>query len=358
MMRALGMLLTAFNTYFRSFMIQRNGISCDVNKGLRTFVLTSNVNMTGSFPDSAFVNLTNLTSLIINNNPGLIGAVPTSVGLLTALDTLDFYKTGLTTLPDVFSALTNLVTLRYSYSAQSAGLLPTTLSGSTKLTSIDFAGAGMTGSVPSVYAALTKLTLLNLDTNPGLSGALPDMFGGMSNLRTFTIYSTGITGSLPLSLGKCVLLQSLTISSTRLSGPITDIFANLTALTALSMQNNTLITGNLPLGLLNTSLTTLYLAGMPNLQGSVPDALINKLQSLTLTDVPQFIFNTTAACQSTQMATNACTTWNTGSCVASGTLCGRCNIPICGVLLHHVALAQSLTGHRVYHARGGTRMLL
>ena len=89
--------------------------------------LAAGRNLNGTLPANVFVGLNNLTSLTINGNPGLYGALPSSVGALTQLSTLDVDSNSFNlTLSDVFSNLTKLTYLDV-HSNSFTGTLPSSL---------------------------------------------------------------------------------------------------------------------------------------------------------------------------------------------------------------------------------------
>ncbi|MBO0931562.1 leucine-rich repeat domain-containing protein [Fibrella aquatilis] len=107
-------------------------------------------NLRGTLPASLSV-LSGLEQLLINNNPQLVGGLPTSIGALTSL------------------------------------------------TLLDASANGLTGPIPASVGSLTKLTSLSLGFNQ-LSGRIPSGLGNLSALQRLNVASNKLTGCLPVSL--------------------------------------------------------------------------------------------------------------------------------------------------------------
>ena len=128
--------------------------------------------------------------LVLRN--GLTGSIPSALGQLTNLTTLDLHRNGLTGSIPSFGQLTNLKELRLSDN-------------------------GLTGSIPS-FGQLTNLEILALDRNE-LTGSIPS-FGQLTNLKELYLYSNELTGSIPSALGQLTNLYLLLLAGNQLSGCI------------------------------------------------------------------------------------------------------------------------------------------
>ena len=100
-----------------------------------------------------------VTSLVFSSN-NLVGTVPSSISLLTAIATVDIG--GSTTL---------------------TGSLPATIGALTTLQSLAFSACRLSGTLPSSLGALTALWYLNLHANYYLSGPIPSSFSALRALQ-------------------------------------------------------------------------------------------------------------------------------------------------------------------------------
>ncbi|CAB9501410.1 LRR receptor-like serine threonine-protein kinase [Seminavis robusta] len=113
----------------------------------------------------------------------------------------------------------------------------------------------VTGSLPSELGQLTVLEELWLHDNR-LVGPLPTELGLMTNLHEIRLHSNQFSGTIPSELG--LLSNQLTyldLGSNQLSGPLPSSLGYLTALTALELQRNPLLTGTIHPSLCNSTWT-------------------------------------------------------------------------------------------------------
>lgn len=96
--------------------------------------------------DKSIVAMTNLKVLCVNQ--GVLSTIPTEIGLMTTLTTLEFYK----------------------HFQQS---IPTQIGNLGLLTSLSIRCTKLTGCIPSELGNLTRLGFLDLYNNPFLEGCLP-----------------------------------------------------------------------------------------------------------------------------------------------------------------------------------------
>jgi Leucine-rich repeat (LRR) protein len=100
--------------------------------GLQVFQAWSSP-LEGSIPES-FGSWSNLETLVIGETTLLAGTIPTELGLLTKLTTLNLKWTNRQgTLPNEYSKLTNLMTLDFSYNSAITGTIPSYYSQMTSL---------------------------------------------------------------------------------------------------------------------------------------------------------------------------------------------------------------------------------
>ena len=100
----------------------------------------------------------------------MAGKIPTTIGQLSNLTSIDLRYNSLTAIPSAIGNLTNLQTLELA-SNQLAGVLPSSLNNLTKLITLDVSSNKLTGTLPN----LGNLTLLNrhLCDDSGSTPSLP-----------------------------------------------------------------------------------------------------------------------------------------------------------------------------------------
>ena len=168
------------------------------------------------------------------------------------------------------------------------GTLPSEIGRLTELTSLNLGNLGggpfnsLTGPIPPELGELKKLEVLWLDSNY-LSGNIPPEFGGLESLQTVFLDGNQLTGPIPPELGNIPLLYKLHLGHNKLSGPIPPELGKPPALSELYLNYNQL-EGPIPaeLGSL-TGLDKLYLDNN-QLEGPIPAELagIRSLDKLSL----------------------------------------------------------------------------
>ena len=187
-------------------------------------------------------------------NASLDGRIPSSLGRLGALVTLDMSGNALTgPIPSQLGSLSNLETLILRENR-------------------------LTGDVPSELANLTSLTELGLGNNM-LSGNIPSL-GALSNLRILRLNENRLTGSISW-LSSLTSLVVLDLSNNELNGPIPSL-SGMGSLTEVYLYDNQL-TDNIP-DLPSPSILTILAFGNNRLSGTLPSSLgdHNNLEILSL----------------------------------------------------------------------------
>ena len=173
-------------------------------------------NLTGTLPTSLGL-LTQLTSLNLANNPQLTGALPASLGQLTHLTYLRTTSSALNgPLPASLGQLPALQEL-YLEANRFTGPLPSSWQHLTSLRVLtvgnDYAmhpgqGNALTGGIPAWLGQLTNLTYLDLSLNP-LGGTIPAQLGQLSNLTFLELDGCRLTGAVPAAVAQLPQLQQL-----------------------------------------------------------------------------------------------------------------------------------------------------
>lgn len=204
-------------------------------------------NLNGFLP-STLGELTDLSNLILPNNPLLTGKIPPSITNLTKMVYLNLALNNHTgSIPEDIGNLTDMKTW-YLY-----------------------ANPLLTGPLPTSIASLTALEqFLAADNN--LNESIPAVFGNLPNLSNLVLSGNDFTGPIPTDLGSSSNLAVLNLSDNRLSGPIPENLSYMPHLADLFLYDNQL-TGNIPSSLgLRTTLQNLYLS-INNLNDSIPASL-------------------------------------------------------------------------------------
>jgi Leucine-rich repeat (LRR) protein len=236
--------------------------------GIRVAGLSlSDNNLTGTIPDSLGL-LTALQSLDFSKDK-LSGPIPSAIGRLQALKSLNLSANSFSgSLPDSIGMLTNLGILNI-HNAKLTGSIPVTIGNLVNLTILDLSRNSLTGSIPGTIGNLVKVVTLDLGSNQ-LSGSIPSTIGNLKKVYTFTLNANQLTGAIPAtignlpglyqfdasynflsgripaSIGNATTTQFIGLSENRLTGPIPGTFAKMQGLQVLDLRGNQL-SGNVPL---------------------------------------------------------------------------------------------------------------
>jgi len=165
-----------------------------------------------------------VTSIRLEEN-GLTGMIPTELGGLRKLHTLDLW------------------------SNQLSGPVPAELGNLEDLRSLNLWFNELSGPIPVELGSLSNLEVLYLHGNR-LTGTIPPQLGGLTSLRQLWLASNQLTGSIPPDLGALSSLQRLFLGFNQLTGPIPPELGSLSEVWALDLGNNEL-TGPIPTELAN-----------------------------------------------------------------------------------------------------------
>ncbi|PNX75017.1 LRR receptor-like kinase resistance protein [Trifolium pratense] len=216
-------------------------------------------------------NLTFLRKLKLSNIK-LHGEIPREVGRLKRLKVLDLSNNNF------------------------HGKIPIELTNCTNLKEIILLYNQLTGNIPSWFGSMMQLNKLLLGAN-NLVGTIPPSLGNISSLQNLTLARNHLKGSIPHALGNslngsipsnlgslsklqrkysikyCTQLQTLAVSTNKLSGDIPDqVFGNLENLIFLDLSNNSL-TGPLPSVFGNLKHLSIFYLYANKLSGEIPKEL-------------------------------------------------------------------------------------
>ncbi|XP_058202583.1 receptor-like protein 7 [Rhododendron vialii] len=234
--------------------------------------------------------LSRLTSLNLSKS-GFFGQIPSEISYLSKLvildltSEIDLYSESLLKLDkpnlrDLVQNLTNLKELNLSM-VNISSPVPSVLSNISSLTTLRLKSCSLYGEFPMDIFFLPKLQILDVAWNRNLTGSLPE-FQSNFRLTEMIFSSTGLHGKLPDSIGRLESLLYLGLSPTSLSGTLPSSLGNLTRLTFLSLQLCK-FSGRIPLSLGNLSQLTEFSIGLNNFDATplpLPPGKLLKLSHL------------------------------------------------------------------------------
>ncbi|XP_031483693.1 probable LRR receptor-like serine/threonine-protein kinase At2g23950 isoform X1 [Nymphaea colorata] len=113
-----------------------------------------------------------------------------------------------------------------------------------------------------------RVKILNA-ANKGLSGTLSPAIGNLTSLTEVYLQKNSISGKIPAELGNLPSLGRLDLSNNNLSGPLPDSLFHLTSINYLRINNNSL-SGEIPVSLAKVPKLSLLDLSFNNLSGPVP----------------------------------------------------------------------------------------
>ena len=124
-----------------------------------------------------------------------------------------------------------------------SGPLPSSMGDLSNLQSLQFYGNPLiTGPLPNSMANLSKLQMVHL-SNSQLNGPLPAWLESLP-LTNLVLYNNRFTGPIPAEIGNLTNIFELGLSSNMLTGEIPATFSNMTHLGSLNLAYNGLYTCN------------------------------------------------------------------------------------------------------------------
>jgi Leucine-rich repeat (LRR) protein len=218
--------------------------------------------------------LRQLTSLQLSTN-ALTGSIPTEFGYLSKLVELSLGKNHLDgTIPTEIGDLSSLQDVKFLENKLGGPLL--LVSRLKALTGLSLGNNFITGTIPDDLAELTALTTLHLAANR-LTGTIPPRLGQLRNVNFLSLRSNVLWGSIPSELGLLSAAQNIHLDSANLTGTLPTELFGLQVLRVLRLDENHL-SGLVPSQIGNLrSATSLRLdgnqfaGGVPSEWSAMPD---------------------------------------------------------------------------------------
>ncbi|CAN6865281.1 unnamed protein product [Brassica oleracea var. botrytis] len=260
------------------------GITCNNNNHVISISL-GNLNLEGKL-SADISSLAELQILDLTSNSKLSGSLPSNIGNLRKLTTLNLMECGFSgEIPESIGSLEQLITLSLN-SNKFSGTIPASIGRLSKLNWFDIADNKIEGTIPVSNGTSSPGLDMLLETkhfhfgNNTLSGDIPEkLFSSNMTLIHVLFDGNQFTGKIPNSLGLVKTLTVLRLDRNKLTGDIPSSLNNLTDLNELYLADNRL-TGSLP----NlTSLANLYTLDVSNnqLTFSLIPSWISTLRSLS-----------------------------------------------------------------------------
>jgi Leucine-rich repeat (LRR) protein len=170
----------------------------------------------------------------------LTGTIPTEIGLLSNLMSLDLSQNSLTgTIPIDLLRMKTLTILDLSFNGL-VGSIPTEIGLLSNLETLGVVNANVDGMLPTELGLLTEIKLLMIGHNPLLSGRIPTELGLLKRLQIIFLVWNDLLGPIPTELGQLSELHQLHFTHNRLSGTLPAEIGNLENLTKLDIGGNAL----------------------------------------------------------------------------------------------------------------------
>ena len=202
------------------------------------------------------VNSNRVYTIDLRNN-NLTGVLPTSIGNLTGLQSLQFDANAIG--GSIPASMGNMISLQYLSLIinQFTGTIPSSLGNLTNLVWLRLADNQLSGSLPSSLGNLSSLAYMHLQDNQ-FSGSIPSSFGNLSSMYEMILTMNQLTGTIPVSLGNMTNIHDLEIDFNQLTGSIPASIGSLPNLSAFTADFNQL-SGTIPVFIASSNSQYLFL---------------------------------------------------------------------------------------------------
>lgn len=217
--------------------------SISVLESLTVLSLPSN-NISGKLPEE-LSNCSNLRVLNLTGND-VIGRIP-DLSRLRKLEILDLslnYFSG--SFPNWVGSLTGLVALGLGENNFDEGEIPESIGNLKNLTWLYLGGANLKGEIPESVFELRALETLDISSNK-ISGNFSKSIGKLKNLNKIELFNNNLTGEIPRELANLTFLREIDVSANRMYGKLPEEIGNLKNLVVFQLYKNN-FSGELPMG--------------------------------------------------------------------------------------------------------------
>ncbi|KAI3431009.1 Protein kinase domain-containing protein [Psidium guajava] len=228
----------------------------------------SNNQIQGTIP-SALGNLFNLPTLDLADN-FLAGRLPDSIGALHSLQVLYLSQNLLT--GEIPPSIGNMTSLnRLDLNANNfQGYIPQSLGNCKQLIELDLSSNNLIGSVPVEIMGLSSLSIIFSLAHNNLSGSLPLQVCSLKNLVVLNLSHNRLTGLIPATISECLRLERLHLEANSFHGQIPQALSPLWGLQELDLSDNS-FSGPIPRFLAEFSLLKYLNISFNKLEGQVPE---------------------------------------------------------------------------------------
>ncbi|XP_050230933.1 receptor-like protein EIX2 [Mercurialis annua] len=167
--------------------------------------------------------LPTLSSLDLSGN-SFDGSLPIRFQNITTLTELYLSRCNLnSSIFNLLHGFTHLQVLHLDSNYQLQGLIPSAIGNLTSLGSLDLSGCSLEGEIPSDIGNLTSLKFLDLSQNR-FSGGIPSAISDLDSLTSLDMSDNDLEGEIPTEFRNLCNLRSLKLSKTKLSQDINEVF--------------------------------------------------------------------------------------------------------------------------------------
>ena len=219
--------------------------------------VTASNNLVGSLPEE-LTYLTRLERLDFNDNEGITGTLPGTIGKLSNLRFLGFNNAMLNgSLPEQLYHLTSLEEV-YIIDNELTGTLSSHVGNLTSLSRFHIGTNFLSGTLPEEIFDIAGMIDFDIRAN-NFVGTFTESYQRWTDLESLVTFRNSFNGTLPTVVGTLTQLTNMQISDMSLHGKIPSELGTLTLLSRLALSYN-LFTGTLPFEFLRlTNLKRLYL---------------------------------------------------------------------------------------------------
>ncbi|XP_061354221.1 leucine-rich repeat receptor protein kinase HPCA1-like [Gastrolobium bilobum] len=285
-----------------------DGIQCSFGSVISITLV--NRNLSGQLPSEIGL-LSQLQTLDLSYNKNLIGRLPNEIGNLKKLQVLTLIGCGFNdAIPDTIGNLQRLVQLSLN-SNKFYGPIPPSIGRLSRITWLDLSENLLYGPIPISNGTTPGLDMLfnclhfhfwsnklsgnippqlfssgmslkhALFESNQLNGSIPSTLGLVQSLEVVRLDSNLLSGNIPPNISNLGNLRDLFLSNNNLSGPLPNL-TGMNSLNYLDMSNNSFDPSDIPLWLSTLQYLTTIVMENTSLKGTIPVSLFSLVQLQTV----------------------------------------------------------------------------